>query len=123
MPAGSRAAAGSEVRGGRNGAATVLGIVHRRDRARRMAADEKRLSGCRPPGRPPFDAQPGLNAMSHAPVRNWLRRFLNVVAILSAATVPAMVEAAAPMGFDEARHLLNRTSFAANVDDIETFAR
>src|SRR3954464_4188492 len=30
---------------------------------------------------------------------------------------------AAPMGFDEARHLLNRTSFAANVDDIETFAR
>jgi uncharacterized protein (DUF1800 family) len=61
--------------------------------------------------------------MSHAPVRNWLRRFLNVVAIVSAVTAPAMVQAAAPMGFDEARHLLNRTSFAANVDDIETFAR
>ena len=28
-----------------------------------------------------------------------------------------------PMGFDEARHLLNRTSFAANVDDIEAFAK
>jgi len=30
---------------------------------------------------------------------------------------------AAPMGFEEARHLLNRTSFAANVDDIESFAK
>ena len=29
---------------------------------------------------------------------------------------------AAPMGFDEARHLLNRTSFAAGADDIESFA-
>ena len=27
--------------------------------------------------------------------------------------------AAAPMGFDEARHLLNRTSFAASLEDIE----
>jgi len=31
--------------------------------------------------------------------------------------------AAVPMGFDEARHLLNRTSFAANLEDIESFAR
>ena len=31
--------------------------------------------------------------------------------------------AAAPMGFDEARHLLNRTSFAASLEDIESFAR
>lgn len=31
--------------------------------------------------------------------------------------------AAAPMGFDEARHLLNRTSFAANLEDIESFAK
>ena len=30
---------------------------------------------------------------------------------------------AAPMGTDEARHLLNRTSFAANIDDINAFAR
>ena len=31
--------------------------------------------------------------------------------------------AAAPMGFDEARHLLNRTSFAAGLSDIESYAR
>ena len=30
---------------------------------------------------------------------------------------------AAPMGFDEARHLLNRTSFAAGLSDIESYAR
>lgn len=29
----------------------------------------------------------------------------------------------APLGFDDARHLLNRTSFAANMSDIEAFAR
>jgi len=28
-----------------------------------------------------------------------------------------------PLGFDGARHLLNRTSFAANVDDVAAFAR
>ncbi len=61
--------------------------------------------------------------MSHFPVLNSLKRFLNVVAIVSVTTAPALVQAAAPMGFDEARHLLNRTSFAANVDDIETFAK
>jgi uncharacterized protein (DUF1800 family) len=60
--------------------------------------------------------------MSHLPVHDSPRRFLNIVAIVLAATVTAMAHAAAPMGFDEARHLLNRTSFAANVDDIETFA-
>ena len=31
--------------------------------------------------------------------------------------------AAEPLGFDGARHLLNRTSFAANVDDVAAFAR
>ena len=30
---------------------------------------------------------------------------------------------AAPMGFDDARRLLNRTSFAASVEDIEAFSR
>src|SRR3990172_2068314 len=35
---------------------------------------------------------------------------------------PAAAIAAGPMGFDEARHLLNRTSFAANIDDINAFA-
>ena len=36
---------------------------------------------------------------------------------------PVATMAAAAMGFDEARHLLNRTSFAANVDDINAFAK
>ncbi len=31
--------------------------------------------------------------------------------------------ASQPLGFEDARHLLNRTSFAANADDIETFAK
>jgi uncharacterized protein (DUF1800 family) len=37
--------------------------------------------------------------------------------------LPALAFAAAPMGFDEARHLLNRTSFSANPDAINAFAR
>ena len=36
---------------------------------------------------------------------------------------PVLALAAAPMGFEEARHLLNRTSFAANIDDINAFSR
>jgi uncharacterized protein (DUF1800 family) len=52
-----------------------------------------------------------------------LRRNFGVVVLVAAMMAPAMARAAAPMGFDEARHLLNRTSFAANVDDIDTFAR
>jgi len=43
--------------------------------------------------------------------------------VLSASIITARIAAAAdPMGFDEARHLLNRTSFAANVEDIQAFA-
>ncbi len=45
------------------------------------------------------------------------RLFVFLIALL-----PALA-AGAPMGFDEARHLLNRTSFAANVEDIESFAK
>ena len=37
--------------------------------------------------------------------------------------LPALAFAAAPMGFDEARHLLNRTSFFASADDIYAFAK
>ena len=48
-------------------------------------------------------------------------RSLAAAAIALALCAPA--QAAMPMGFDEARHLLNRTSFAANVDDIEAFAK
>ena len=43
--------------------------------------------------------------------------------MLSLLCVASAVLAASPMGFDEARELLNRTSFAASVDDINAFAR
>ena len=36
---------------------------------------------------------------------------------------PVLALAAAPLGFDDARHLLNRTSFAASIDDINAFSR
>ena len=36
---------------------------------------------------------------------------------------PVLATAATVLGFDDARHLLNRTSFAANIDDINAFAR
>ena len=45
------------------------------------------------------------------------------VMIAAAPLTSAAVYAATPMGFDEARQLLNRTSFAANVDDINSFAK
>jgi len=49
---------------------------------------------------------------------------ISVLAVLSVlgGSVPAPAHAAAPLGFDDARHLLNRTSFAAGPADIETFA-
>jgi uncharacterized protein (DUF1800 family) len=43
--------------------------------------------------------------------------------ILLSALLAAAPAVGAPLGFDNARHLLNRTSFAANPADIETFAR
>lgn len=48
-----------------------------------------------------------------------IRRILAALTLL----LPAAALAAGPMGFDEARHLLNRTSFAANIDDINAFAK
>jgi uncharacterized protein (DUF1800 family) len=48
-----------------------------------------------------------------------LRGFSILVLCAAASTAVA----AEPLGFDHARHLLNRTSFAANVDDVATFAR
>ncbi|MBM3357129.1 MAG: DUF1800 domain-containing protein [Betaproteobacteria bacterium] len=39
------------------------------------------------------------------------------------ALTSAAQAAGAPLGFDDARHLLNRTSFAANAEDIHAFAR
>ena len=48
-----------------------------------------------------------------------------IVALLLAASAASAQSARddRPMGFDEARHLLNRTSFAAQTSDIENYAR
>ncbi|MBI3918183.1 MAG: DUF1800 family protein [Betaproteobacteria bacterium] len=51
--------------------------------------------------------------------RTLLRGFPVLVLWAAASTAVA----AEPLGFDGARHLLNRTSFAANVDDVAAFAR
>ena len=50
-------------------------------------------------------------------------RRLAAVIVAAAMLAPVGLRAADPMGFDEARHLLNRTSFAANVEDINAFAK
>lgn len=50
-------------------------------------------------------------------------RYFHVAIVVALVSAPGLARAAAAMGFDEARHLLNRTSFAANVDDIDVFAR
>lgn len=46
-----------------------------------------------------------------------------VAAALICAVSGPLAAVAAPLGFDDARHLLNRTSFAANLTDIEAFAK
>ncbi len=51
--------------------------------------------------------------------RGFLRRFWLVWALWLA---PAAALAAGAMGFDEARHLLNRTGFAATVDEVSAYA-
>jgi len=54
----------------------------------------------------------------------WLALSVVVLLIVAgAAPANAQTPAALPMGFDEARHLLNRTSFAAQVDEINEFAK
>ena len=67
--------------------------------------------------------------LARSPIGRACGRFACVLAVrlfaivLSASIITARIAAAAdPMGFDEARHLLNRTSFAANVEDIQAFA-
>lgn len=46
-----------------------------------------------------------------------------LVLLLALPAMPGAHAASAPLGFDDARHLLNRTSFAASVEDIDAFAR
>ncbi len=52
-----------------------------------------------------------------------LLRHAGIVVLVAAMSAPVAAWAAAAMGFDEARHLLNRTSFAADVDTIVAFAK
>lgn len=54
-----------------------------------------------------------------------MRAALVIVALLAALAVPVPAQAASgtPIGFEGARHLLNRTSFAANPAEIEQFAK
>ena len=54
----------------------------------------------------------------------WWLGFSVFILLLVVCTAPTYAQTpATPMGFDEARHLLNRTSFAAQVDEIDDFAK
>lgn len=54
----------------------------------------------------------------------WLALSVAVLLLVVAmAPASAQPQAAAPMGFDDARHLLNRTSFAAQVSEINEFGK
>ena len=55
----------------------------------------------------------------------WWLALSVVILLFVAGTAPAQAQkpASGPMGFDEARHLLNRTSFAAQVSEINEFAK
>ena len=81
----------------------------------RAVSGRRRLpehSPCPPVARTPLIATLG-----------WL--LICIVALLLAASVATAQTARddSPMGFDDARHLLNRTSFAAQTADIENYAR
>ena len=46
-----------------------------------------------------------------------------LLAVATASAQPTPAARATPMGFDEARHLLNRTSFAAQTNEIDDYAK
>ena len=46
-----------------------------------------------------------------------------LLAVATASAQPAPAARATPMGFDEARHLLNRTSFAAQTNEIDDYSK
>ena len=46
-----------------------------------------------------------------------------LVAVATASAQPTPTARATPMGFDEARHLLNRTSFAAQTNEIDDYSK
>lgn len=68
--------------------------------------------------------------MQHHPTRSIVPTFwwlivcmIALLLVASIASAQAPERAAGPMGFDEARHLLNRTSFAAQTAEIEEYAK
>ena len=71
-------------------------------------------------------SQAAITVMNRASTicNGWLTLSVAIL-LLVATTVPAKAQnfASAPMGFDDARHLLNRTSFAAQVSEINEFAK
>jgi uncharacterized protein (DUF1800 family) len=65
-------------------------------------------------------------AVSRAKVNDWWWLALSLLILtLVAVTAPANAQnpAGSPMGFDDARHVLNRTSFAAQISEINEFAK
>ena len=68
--------------------------------------------------------------MQHHPTRSIVPTFwwlivcmIALLFVASIASAQAPERATGPMGFDEARHLLNRTSFAAQTAEIEDYAK
>ena len=66
--------------------------------------------------------------MQHPPARSvvatfWWLLVCIVALLLVVASASAQPTPVAPMGFDEARHLLNRTSFAAQTNEIDEYAK
>ncbi len=54
---------------------------------------------------------------------SWRFKYFLALAVVLSGSVPVLAQAGAPIGLDAARHLLNRTSFAASPGEIEAFAR
>jgi hypothetical protein len=71
------------------------------------------------------------DTMQHHPARSvvatfwWLLAciFALLLVVTTALAQPTPSTRATPMGFDEARHLLNRTSFAAQTNEIDDYAK
>ncbi len=67
------------------------------------------------------------DTMQHPPTRSTVATFwwllVGVVALLLVVTTASAQPSSASMGFDEARHLLNRTSFAAQTNEIDDYAK
>lgn len=67
------------------------------------------------------DVTSAMPARRSSGLRGVILGFFGVLGVLSA-NLPSGGHAAATLGFDDARHLLNRTSFAASPEDIAAFS-